>query len=96
MPWCISNLHKLNFSKKFQWYDFGLVFKSKRFAQAVFNWLFGTMGWVSGLVLESLAFGQAFSLSCGVGWVFVLPVGLELLAFGFQVTVLGLGSRVLV
>ena len=49
------------------------------------------MGWVSGLVLESLAFGQAFSLSCGVGWVFVLPVGLELLAFGFQVTVSGLG-----
>ena len=54
------------------------------------------MGWVSGLVLESLAFGQAFSLSCGVGWVFVLPVGLELLAFGFQVTAVGLRSRVLV
>ena len=52
------------------------------------------IGWVSGLVLQSMAFGHAFSLSCGVGWIFVLPVGLELLAFGFQVTVLGLRSRV--
>ena len=43
------------------------------------------IGWVSGLVLESLAFGQAFSLSCGVCWVFGLPVGLELLGFGLGV-----------
>ena len=42
------------------------------------------VGWVSGLVLESLAFGQAFSLSCGTGWVFVLPDGIELLGFGLS------------
>ena len=54
------------------------------------------VGWVFGLGLESQAFGLAFFLSCGVGWVFVLPVGLELLAFVFQVTAVGLRSRVLV
>ena len=48
--------------------------------------IFGTVGWVSGLVLGSLAFGQAFSLSCGTGWVFVLPDGIELLGFGLSLS----------
>ena len=35
------------------------------------------IGWVSGLVLQSMAFGHAFSLSCGVGWVLGYLLGLS-------------------
>ena len=52
------------------------------------------VGWVSGLVLESLAFGQAFFFKLWVGWVFGLPVGLELLGFGLGSELLKLRFRI--